>query len=1011
MTMNMNDQALQHVMNVQTQMLQHLTRLQMESSNDQLTKQGTFLGSATGAFGTPLPNAIASPVIPPTHAGSMVVNDPTKYGTYAAPYDGNGSRLNQAAFQARGFISGSLAEMRNFDATEHSKESTAQYISQQARGVQEQAVNVLGGALSGAATAGSFFIPGGFLASMVAGGAAAVGVGGFTSALTGETREALNYQNILQNQSYKFLNAFESTNEMGGIGMGLRDRQEVSRFLRDLAPEKYLEESEMTKILEGAAGNNLLKTVSDVDSFKKKFTDIVDTVKAITVTMNQTIEETTKFMGELEARGIATQDMSMIAAQSKVMSSFLGINASQGAQILLQTSDSIVSGTSIDPTKIMQSTGLNTFYAEQVYSQARETDPQLAQFIKNSGGSKTVGSAYEQATRGYIQNQGAEMLLGLYGSGFQLNPETGDFEMNREAMMDLLNGSYSARDMQDKSQQFLRTLNASQIRKLQLNVGTIFSDNANSQMVAQFMDRNAQMLIEEQARSGNQMDRETALVEMGMASDLEMASLYEEMIDANKNTTLGGYYNAYTLKEEMDSNAIANSPGLIKRAKFWWEQNVTNPIGNIGQGASDQIGTWMTDYQKFLTGVDDRSIVGGTLLPEFNQEGLSQVLKNSGVDTLSSTGLGGFDSGMLSTYLSRLERGQLDATELSRLKNNEDLNFFERMNVNFLSDTASGRYDGLNKGWYYVDKAGLGLVDSAINFFTDRDNLYEQIGNSKFTLKNYEKQNEELEKKKKNLNQQVMDLYASGNLNLSEDKLKALEPLIEKGQVAEVKAITSNAQAVELTERFKQFRDEADVLGEDLSNFSELSRYTKALATSGTQLGDLLNASGVYSEAEINSLIGDIRKRGVKINKNLGKGKLSATEMAQFSQDALSEYDSIFDMLPQEDLHKLAEYLQTKNSSLQMESFYEKNSTTIDADKLRDYVLDEFRKQNVSEINKTEKSSDSGTASKEATDAAKDHKEAMYEFLNSYQQESQMLRDAIAGRTITNPNQTSLGTR
>ena len=129
--MEMENQALQHVMNLQTQLMQQIINLQQKQQQSDSTPKVEFNPpelappafsspmptDGSGAFGTPLPSNIASPTSPiPVDAQSFenvpaynpdvvpaasfpspkAATDPTKYGTYASP-SFDGGRQNGAS--------------------------------------------------------------------------------------------------------------------------------------------------------------------------------------------------------------------------------------------------------------------------------------------------------------------------------------------------------------------------------------------------------------------------------------------------------------------------------------------------------------------------------------------------------------------------------------------------------------------------------------------------------------------------------------------------------------------------------------------------------------------------------------------------------------------------------------------------------------------------------------------------------------------------------------------------
>lgn len=1101
--MEMDDAAIQHIMNVQTQMLQQIMQLQQDRNRDDLQRQVRNVPSVSSSseplqgdanvMGTPLPESIASPVTPPSidtrpASGTLAPSDPTQYMTYAGTplYTGNqGDRQNRhkgpSLFEERGLIGGTLAEMRDFDPTRHSKESTAQYFSSQTRGIQQQVADVGSGVLQGAVGAGSFFIPG-IVPSIVLGGAAAVGVGGAASAISTGAKEALDYQELLQNESYKFMNAFESTAELGGIGMGLEDRQEISSFLRDLAPEKFLDSDEMSQILEGASQNNLLKAVSDVKSFKERFSEVVDAVKEISITMNQTVEEATAFMGEMERRGIGLNQMSNISASSKVMSSMLGIDASEGADMLLQTSDQLTQGTAIAPTLVMQSTSQSVTAAQQLMDRAAQEDPELYQLMKNSGSAGGVGVSFQETTRNFLRSeQGSSDLLGFFATGFEKN-ESGDWEINEERMREVLSGGASMSELQSQSQQFLNDMPEEDKYRLLGTAGAAFSASADEYDLAEFAKRTAELYQETAARSGQEMSFDTALMQSGLAGDYEQAKLLENMIDVQLDEEDRAFRTSKVIKEEADSHAISTSPGLFKRMKFAFERNVTNPIGDVGQFAADAVGTELNEYQKWVTGIDDRSIVGGELLPEFSREGAQEALERINATNESSEGMEAFlneqasqdlksgdvigaakkwvqgkdiaageidveragqvydaaldnttdfTTGQMNIYLSRLNRGTLTATEMAELSESKDDGNWWNINdvsasarKSIVERKAEGDYEGILGGLTYVgDRATSAVYSgaaSAWNFVSGEDESAGLAPSFNFagqdmTKRSLEKQQEAIVDSKKDFTNELNKLFTSGDLGeMSEDEYRELETAIRSGAVSDVKGITKNADAIQIAENFKSLSEQESNYSEGVTGYTDYSRYTKGIATAGTFLGDLFNESGVFTEGEIDDLLGDINKRGKKTNKKIKKGKYSVEDMAKVNAETEADIEAIFKYFPEQDMTQIAnDLLEMDTQLVATDLFTDDSKTAVDPEKLQEVLMKQIQLSNASTTNKEKDSEDDdeGKSSKEAKEAAKEHTQAMQSFLTSYQQETQMLRDAVNGQDVSSGNYSSVGNR
>lgn len=1078
--MEMDDSALRHIMDMQTQMLQNLTRLQEQQSRTELQEQNqantaTIQDPAAlltsnpseiqrltlqgNHIQTPLPPGIQSPVAPPVTTQPLAVSDPTQYGTVAAlPYVGGrsqGAANPQSTFSARGFISGSLAEIRDFDATRHSREATSEFFSQQTRGIQEQAVNVVGGAVSGATAAGSMLIPG-ILPSLVVGGAAAVGVGTVASAIGKGASDSLDYQELLQREDYKFINAFESTDELGGIGMGLEQRQEVSGFLRDLAPEKFLEDTDMSKILEGASQNSLLKSVSDVKSFKEKFTSIVDAVKEIAVTMNSTLDEATAFMGEMERRGISTKDMPFIAAQTKVTASMAGISTQEAAQAVMQTSDSIVQGTNIDATTIASSTTQNIAFAQQIQDKAKEegNDP-LYHYIKNIGGAKAAGPAYEQVARGFIQSdEGTNMLIGMFGSAFEQTKD-GGFRINEAEMDKLMNSDMSNQDLEQRSRAFTSTLSADQLARLEGSAAEMFSTSADSYDMSRFLKRNIEVIRD--AAPGQNISDTTALVEgLGITQNYSEAEFIGAQIEANSDETKRDMLQSRALKEEMDSNAIANNPGLITRMKYWGERNIWNPIGDVGQGISDTLGTGMQDYQKWLTGVDDRSMVGGAPLPAFTDKGIEDTfddLKKMDVATEAVAGdvrerrdralergdlidyakydirqadiehgqvdhkrldqiqgedVSTFSGAQLNTYMDRIRSDTMSAAEVADLsQRKDDMGLIEQARANVAIYAAQGDYEGITgKLEYGAARAGIGIAAGVQSLWNNT--LGKTLEGSKeeadfnwsgtdLSKRSLEKSRKDLMGQRDSLSGEVMSLFSSGDLNdLDKSELKKLEKAIEKGDKDSVNAITDNGEASRLASRYSELQQTEQQFSTGMESYTTASRQTKAIATSGSQLGDLLKTAGVYSESEIDDLLGGMIKRGDDTAKDLKKGKMTTQEMKEASKTTVKEMDAFFANMLDTDAEKLAGFL-AKRDPKAKEAIFD-DAGEVNTEELQKYVMTELRDQHVTDPDKAKKKGKS--SAEDAKQVARDHEEAMGYYLSSLQNETGMLRDAAEGRPV-----------
>lgn len=1093
--MEMDNQIIQQMLNVQTQMLQHITTLQQQQALNnsnllQINNQNApdVDGNSvqvssptapppiapisnpapysdgqdgTGSYAAPAVQ-MASPVVTPT----MPV-DPTAYSSYAEnPYPVDGGRpVNSTQFDPRNLIASSIAEANTFNPAGQSLEASSNYMYQQNQGVQMGVVNAIGGALKGGVGIGSWFLPG-LVPSLVGGAAASMVVGGAANAMVGGARDALDYQSILQEKGPQFISAFHSSNELGGIGWGLSDQQEASRFLRELAPQEFMNNSDMQKILSGAADNGLMKNVTDVKDFQKKFKDIVGAVKDITVTMNQTIDEATQFMGQMQQMGIMTKDMPLTAAQIKTMSSTLGVSSAQGAQIALGGGQQLAQGTGMNASGAVQNVAESTYYAQDLWNNAPDGSA-IKNLINNNGGAAQVGANFPQYLSSFINSQQGEQLVsGLFGSAANID-SNGNISVDQSKLKDILSGNQSATQLTQESVRNISNLNPGQQVEM---VGKLSEELTNmsandSSTLPEIAKRVAESYQQQAALSGTKMDMQTALVQSGISPDYNSAQMMEAMINQATDPQLKAQFDARSMKAAQDSHIISNSPNLFARAKFWAEQNIGAPLGGVGQNVSDAVGQAGLSYQKWLTGMNDRSTVNAQSLQDFSEKGLQQEFGQlKSVDTVSNnmynyltqrnnagddpmnTGKrfndalaiqgneektsdivnqlkGGnnpnqnqIGSDMYSMYIDQASKGQMDPATLARLSNMKNLGLMDTVRRSMIESQATGQYDGVGgKVNYALDETGYALL-SAGNWVAKRlgsGDMSTSFANasksSTDTYKSLQTQQKELEDEKKKLNQDTAALFTSSDIRgMSQSDLTSLQDAITSGDVNKVQSLTGNKQAADLANRAKSLSGLDDQYTKAMGDYTNASQYTQALANSGNLMAGTFSSAGI-DEATIHDLLGGVQSQGKKMSSDLKNHKLSTADMASNDKQLLQKYDASFAGMTEYTKEQLAQYLENTNKSFNLKDVLSSDGKSVDSSKLEQYMLKSIKNENVSQ---TKNNAKNQTAS--ASDVNKglqDHSQAMYNMLTTLQQETQMMNDVSNNVPVTNNNNSSLGTR
>lgn len=626
--MEMQDSAVNHMMSLQTNILEELreSRRQEELRSRQ-TSTATQVAQMS-AYDQP-PSMTMEPIATQSPQYQIdMYNAAQHYGNSGINQSAVISPVNPTAYQSLGATVGGLGQTAKetiggaitYDPTRMSKEATAEMFANRSHAFQTGTVKAAGDTVSTIGGIGGFFagggLVGGLAAASVVGGATAIVAGSMTQG----AQESLRYQDILRRDGYKAFNALESTTEYGGLGMKLDDQQNISKELRQMATENFLDDQDMSTILQGSLDNKLLKSVTDVKSFKDKFSNIVDSVKEISLTLNQTIEEAVEFMGEMERRGVGSDKMSKVAATGKVASSFLGVDANEYMQQMMMQTDSIVSGTSMDTEQVMGNIGYNSYLLTAVEDTSRDGDGVNRQFIKNKGGAAAFAGEVEGNIKSYFNGAGKEMLGAMFSSAFVMNDE-GNFSLDEGELNRLLGSGKGHRELLEESEQYRRTLSDTDQLKLVRSAGELFNQSASPAASMQVMRHIQEQFAE---NLGPNMDPESALIQAGVVNDDMTARVLNEMLIAGTSEDSLNQFAALSIKEQTDSARLADSPSIWQRTKRWGKETFTQPLGNVGQSISDSVGDVGQSLQMTMSGIEKTGKLGGEMLGDLSEEALME---------------------------------------------------------------------------------------------------------------------------------------------------------------------------------------------------------------------------------------------------------------------------------------------------------------------------------------------------------------------------------------------------
>ena len=262
------------------------------------------------------------------------------------------------------FMNSTFMKANMVDYTRTSSKSIEGLQQAQIQGFQRAGLNVaeFGGNLAGGslgaslgAVAGSALIPipgVGTMVGTMAGYAAGSFLGGKGVGLvTDQYRDRMSYDNWLQQNSDRFINAFESSNGRTGAGFNKEERKEMAKYLANINTEFLMSDDEIYTLLDGVTDVGLLTSTSDMESFKKKFSSLVSAVKSGAKMLNTSYEEMVQMLGDLNKEGIRSPEQQQEAqAGIKAISQITGKDSVTSAQLIQDTRDAFYNNASLDAT-------------------------------------------------------------------------------------------------------------------------------------------------------------------------------------------------------------------------------------------------------------------------------------------------------------------------------------------------------------------------------------------------------------------------------------------------------------------------------------------------------------------------------------------------------------------------------------------------------------------------------------------------------------------------------------
>lgn len=301
------------------------------------------------------------------------------------------------------------------------------------------------GATAGSAVAGA---AGGFLGSALGPVGSAAGrfmgaaFGGYALGLAGadyindalaQRRQISNY---LESTSFRYVGAGSSmADPRTGSGMSIGSRQRAVEMIRgmDIA-DPTLATEDLSRILEQGTQLGMFQGANTMDNFKKKFKDLVDSVKTVTKVFQTTLEEGMKIIKDFKGIGVEAAGVPQLAQMSDAIGRATGRTAQE------------VMGLGLQGAEMFRGTGvqMSIGYQASVMNLASVRASRDAQLLSQEAVSQAGG---EEALAARMTASGLQFAQSALGRGFAATFfGKGGFNQSafREAMM---GGNFNYNDL------------------------------------------------------------------------------------------------------------------------------------------------------------------------------------------------------------------------------------------------------------------------------------------------------------------------------------------------------------------------------------------------------------------------------------------------------------------------------------------------------------------------------------------------------------------------------------
>ena len=247
--------------------------------------------------------------------------------------------------------------------------------------------------------------------------------------------------NFLEASSFRYATgAGQDIDSHFGAGFNPQARARITGDMMATArADKSVSFDDLHSILQSGTEMGMFRGAQDAEDFSQKFKDLTNTVKTVTRTLHQTLEEGMRTIRELKDQGFDTpEQMRHAVSTADILGTASGRTAAEMLSVGRQGAE-MVRGTGIDMGVGSQMMQRTMSFVDQMHQSGILSEEQ----VRQAGGAGQLAQSMMGQSINFMQSRvGRGMMMGMTGPGGQFDP--GAFNNFTGGSMDLMDVARSA---------------------------------------------------------------------------------------------------------------------------------------------------------------------------------------------------------------------------------------------------------------------------------------------------------------------------------------------------------------------------------------------------------------------------------------------------------------------------------------------------------------------------------------------------------------------------------------